>query len=256
MPTTTLTHGTIYYTSTKSNTVLYPPLVLVHGAGGSHLDWPPTLRRLPKAHIISVDLPGHGQSSGEGYADTYNYARDMVALLDALEIAHAIIVGHSMGGAIAQQIGIHWSKRAAGLILLGTGSKLPVDLTLPQRIVKEPVATADWITAWAWSDNAPVDLKHLGRERLLAVPPDVLQRDYLACQAFDVREKLEQITAPTLVLAASADRMVKPQFSITLSERIPNATLVTIDDAGHMFPLEQPKAVVSAIQYWLMEQVW
>ncbi len=256
MPTAAIPHGTIYYTPTKPDITRYPPLMLVHGAGGSHLDWPPTLRRLPEARVIALDLPGHGRSSGDGHTDTRDYAQDVIALLDALDIERAIIAGHSMGGAIAQQIGIHWPDRAAGLILLGTGSKLPVDPTLPQRIVDEPTATADWITAWAWSANAPADLKRLGREQLLTVPPDVLQRDYLACQTFDVRDKLEHITAPTLVLAATDDRMVKLKFSITLSERIPTATLVTIDNAGHMFPLEQPHIVVSAIQHWLSEQTW
>lgn len=256
MPTAVIPNGTIYYTPTQPEASRYPPLVLIHGAGGSHLDWPPNLRRLPEAHVIALDVPGHGRSSGDGYDDTLLYAHDVVALLDTLDIEHAIIAGHSMGGAIAQQIGIHHSQRAAGLILIGTGSKLPIDPTLPQRIVEEPDATIDWIMSWAWHDSASADLKRLGRERLQTVPLSVLERDYLACQAFDVRDQLERITAPTLVLAATEDRMIKLKFSLTLSEHIPDATLVTIDQAGHMFPLEQPDAVTTAIQHWLSEHEW
>jgi pimeloyl-ACP methyl ester carboxylesterase len=256
MPTLPLENRSIYYTQKKPKETAYPPLVLVHGAGGSHLDWSPELRRLPDTHVIALDLPGHGRSEGAGFSDTLAYAEDVCALLDALKIERAIIGGHSMGGAIAQQIGLHMPERAAGLILVGTGSKLSIEPTLPQRIVSETEPTVDWLIDWSWGADIPQEVKTLGRQRLLETPPQVLQRDYLACQAFDVRDRLEAIRAPTLVLGADEDRMVKLKFSVTLSERIPNATLVVIHGAGHMFPLEKAQEVASAVTRWLAGQTW
>lgn len=256
MPTAATPRGTLYYTPTKPDYTDYPPLVLVHGAGGSHLDWPPELRRLHGVRVLALDLPGHGRSEGESGPDTMQYAQAVGDFLNALSIDRAIIAGHSMGGAIAQLLGIHMPDRVAGLILIGTGSKLPVDPSLPQRIVDDPEATLDWITEWAWSKHAPDQLKQLGRTRLSQTATETLRADYLACQAFDVRDQIQFITAPTLILSATDDHMVKPKFGITLNERIPNSTLVMVENAGHMFPLEQSQIVTDAIRTWLTEQVW
>ncbi|NLX12015.1 MAG: alpha/beta fold hydrolase [Chloroflexi bacterium] len=256
MPTAITPQGALYYAGHVPTTVSYPPLVLVHGAGGSHLDWPPDLRRLAGMRVIALDLPGHGRSPGPGRADTAAYAQDVIALLDALDIPRAIIAGHSMGGAIAQQTALGWPDRVAGLVLIATGSKLPVDPALPQRVIDEREQAVAWITEWAWSADSPVELRALGQQRLLEMPPEVLRGDYLACQAFDVRGRLEQISAPVLVIGASEDRMVRPKFSATLAEQIPGAQLVMIEGAGHMLPLEQPQAVAAAVQAWLGGQTW
>ncbi len=256
MPTLSLDSRSIYYTEKKPERTPYPPLVLVHGAGGSHLDWSAELRRLPDTHVIALDLPGHGHSAGAGLTDTLAYAEDVCRLLDALKIERAIIAGHSMGGAIAQQIGLRMPERAAGLILVGTGSKLPVEPTLPQRILSETEQAIDWLIDWSWGADVPQDIKDLGRQRLRETSPQVLQGDYIACQKFDVRDQLERIIAPTLVLAAADDRMVKLKFGVTLSERIPNATLVVIEGAGHMFPLEKAQEVAGAVARWLAGQKW
>lgn len=256
MPVVDLPDGSLYYVQKRAPRSPFPPVVLIHGAGGTHLDWPLELRRLPDAHILALDLPGHGRSSGPAHDDMLAYAGDVCRFLDAVGISRAIIVGHSMGGAIAQHIGIHMPDRVAGLVLLGTGSKLPVDPTLPQRIVNEPETTVNWITASAWSAGAAQTMKDLGRQQLLAAAPETLQADYRACQKFDVRDQIDQIRAPTLVIGAADDRMVPLKFSQTLHERIPNTMLVIIEDAGHMFPLERPAAVADAISHWIRMQDW
>jgi pimeloyl-ACP methyl ester carboxylesterase len=255
MPSVKLFDGSMYYGEKKAITTTSPPLVLIHGAGGTHLDWPPELRRLPDTRVIGLDLPGHGRSTGPGRSDTLIYAQDVCAFLDKLEIERAIFAGHSMGGAIVLQIGLNMPQRAAGLILMGTGSKLPVEPTLPQRIIDEPETTVDWIINTSWSAHVPESFKQLGRQRLLDTNPEVLRDDYLACQSFDVRDRIEQITAPSLVLGAADDQMVKLKFSATLAERIPHSRLVTIEGAGHMFPLEQGQAVSQAVSEWLAEEL-
>jgi pimeloyl-ACP methyl ester carboxylesterase len=120
----------------------------------------------------------------------------------------------------------------------------------------QPEATVDWVVEWSWGEQAPAELKAAGRQRLLELPTEVLRDDYLACQAFDVRERIDQIQAPTLVIASTDDKMVKYKFPATLAERIPHARLVTLEGAGHMFPLERPQAVAKAVATWLAEQRW
>ncbi|MCZ2097485.1 MAG: alpha/beta fold hydrolase [Anaerolineae bacterium] len=254
MPSVNLPDGTLYYAEKRGAGADQPPLALVHGAGGSHVDWAPELRRLRGARVIALDLPGHGKSSAPGRDSIPAYARDVIALLDALAIPRAVIAGHSMGGAVAQQVALDWPDRVAGLVLLGTGSKLPVDPALPDRIVNEPEAALDWLVEWAWHPSASDEMRALGRALFSATPREVVRDDYRACQAFDVRARLEQIAAPALVVGAEDDRMVPLKFSRTLAERIPGARLVVIEGAGHMFPLEKAPQVASAIEGWLAEQ--
>jgi len=256
MPAVALPQGSLYYSQQKADAIQQPPLVLVHGAGGSHLDWPPELRRLPGVRVIALDLPGHGRSAGPGRSDTLAYAEAVGALLDALDIEHVVIAGHSMGGAVALQMALHRPDRVAGLILMGTGSKLPIDPTLPRRIVEAAEETVDWIVEWSWGIHAPESFRRLSRQRLLEVSPQVLRGDYLACQSFDVRDRLDRIAVPTLVMCAAEDRLVRPKFGLTLAERIPNARLVMIEQAGHMFPLEKAPLVAQAVLAWFAEQGW
>ena len=255
MPVRQTAAGSINFTDRRVPDPACPPLVLIHGAGGSRLDWPPQLRRLDGARVVALDLPGHDRSAPPGRDDTQDYASAVIALLDALDIRRAIFAGHSMGGAIALQIGLHWPERAAGLVLIATGSKLPVDPALPRQIIDEPERTIDWIVERSWGPDASDDVRALSRDRLRNTPPAVLRGDYLACQRFDVRDRLDQIGAPALVIGSAGDRMVPLKYSVTLAERIPQATLVTIDGAGHMLPLEQPDAVAGAVQRWLREDV-
>lgn len=255
MPTSTLSSGTIYYAHHKAADARYPPLLLIHGAGGSHLDWPPQLRRLPGVPTFVIDLPAHGKSTGVSCSTVAGYAHRVAEFLAALSIDRAIIAGHSMGGAIAQQLALTAPQVVAGLILLGTGSKLPVEPTLSERIINQTEETLDWLVDWAWSEQTTPALKALARQRLPATPPEVLRDDFTACQSFDMRAKLAQISAPTLVIGAREDRMVKLKFSATLAERIPNAALVVIENAGHMFPLEHGADVAAHIRQWLTEHV-
>lgn len=256
MPAIALPHSRLYYVRSAPPAPRYPTVILIHGAGGTHLDWPPEIRRLPAAVTVALDLAGHGKSSGEGHADVLPHARDIIALVEALGLPHAILIGHSMGGAIAQLAALQAPERVAGLVLIGTGSRLPIAPALLEQIAVDPIAAVDRMMKLVWGPAGSLALQQLGRQRLLSVSPALLERDYRACQAFDSRPQLEQITAPTLVIAGAEDRVVPLKFSRTLAETIPGAMLVIVPHAGHMLPLEQPQAVRAALESWLAEQTW
>src|SRR4030042_5961268 len=78
-----------------------PPVVLIHGAGGTHLYWPAEIRRLPGYRGFAPDLPGHGKSGGQGFQQIEAYCSKLISFLDELEIHRLVMVGHSMGSAIA-----------------------------------------------------------------------------------------------------------------------------------------------------------
>src|SRR5512135_2219935 len=80
------------------------PVILIHGAGGTHLYWPSEMRRLPRYRVYALDLPGHGKSGGRGQQSIPAYAQAVLAWLEQIGIHRAVFVGHSMGAAIALSI--------------------------------------------------------------------------------------------------------------------------------------------------------
>ncbi|MBC7226609.1 MAG: alpha/beta fold hydrolase [Thermoflexales bacterium] len=228
-----------------------PALILIHGAGGNHLHWPAALRRLPGATVYAVDLPGHGRSEGPGRERIEDYAADVVRFMDAIGVTRGILVGHSMGGAIAQMTALVAPERVAGLVLVGTGARLRVAPVLLDGILQDARGTVALITEWAWGPEADPAMVARGRQMMARVDPQVVWGDFAACDRFDIRERVGEIAAPTLVITGSEDRMTPPKFGQWLAERIPGARFVLVEGAGHMVMLEKPDQVAGAIREWL-----
>lgn len=227
-------------------------LVLVHGAGGSHLDWPAPLRRLGGANVYDLDLPGHGRSEGTGRSSIAAYRDFLLAFLDALGLEKAIVVGHSMGGGIALDFALNYPDRLAGLILVGSGARLRVAPAILTGILSDFEATVDLVCDYAFGPSATEQLKRLGRQRLLETPPEVLHGDYSACDAFDVMERLGEVRCPTLVIGGTADKLTPPKYAVYLRDHIPGAELVLVDAAGHMVMLEKPEVVAKAVSKFIL----
>ncbi|MBC7811202.1 MAG: alpha/beta hydrolase [Burkholderiales bacterium] len=226
-------------------------LLLIHGAGGTHLDWPLQLRRLPEAYVAACHLPGHGYSPGPPRTTIASYAEDVVALLGALNIEQAYIVGHSMGGAVALTLALNEPERVKGLILISTGAKLRVHADILEHVVDDTEGVVTLVNGWEWSADADPDLRAAGYERRLAAGAETLYADYTACDTFDVRERLPEINVPTLVLGGTDDRMTPFKYSHYLAQNIPEAQLDIIEGGSHMMALEQPQVIVKSIQRWL-----
>jgi pimeloyl-ACP methyl ester carboxylesterase len=225
------------------------PLIMLHGAGGNYQDFPIEIRR--DIGAIALDLSGHGQSLVPARTSVNDYAADIVALLDALKIERAIIAGHSMGGAIAQIIALDYPQSVKGLILVGTGAKLKVNSAIINGIVAKPEETSRLIMKWAWANHISDEIKEQSALKLLETPIEVIRGDYLACNSFDVLERLGEITAPTLILAGTVDKMTPLDLSKTLADKIPDATLELVENGGHMLLLEQPEKTRGLIISWL-----
>ena len=230
------------------------PLVLIHGAGENHLVWPAALRRMPGAQVYAIDLPGHGKSGGSGRASIAEYAAFLAGLLGGLRIGRAVIAGHSMGGAIAQQFGLTYPARTAALILIATGARLRVAPQILEQTQSDLQAAADLISRLEWGPDAPEQMIRLGRQQLLTNRPEVIHGDYLACNAFDVRDRLGDIRAPTLVIGGTADQMTPPHYAVYLAERIAGARLALVEAAGHMLMLEREDEAAGAVDHFLRDQ--
>ena len=230
-----------------------PPLVLIHGAGGTRLHWPPMLRRLPDADVYAVDLPGHGEAPGAGQATIAGYRQAIEAWMQAVALPPAVIMGHSMGGALALSLALEAQARVAGLVLVGTGARLRVHPLLLEasRAGGVPAETLATLVSWWYSPEASARLRELAARGLAATNASVLHGDFLACDGFDVMDRLGAIDRPALVIVGEDDHMTPTKYAHFLAEHLPRARLEVIPAAGHMVMLEQAAAVEGVLRAWL-----
>jgi pimeloyl-ACP methyl ester carboxylesterase len=226
-----------------------PPVVLIHGAGGTHLYWPAEVRRLTGYRVFAIDLPGHGKSAKRGQQAIPGYTHDILEWLDVVGLHRAVFVGHSMGSAIALNLALEHPEHALGIALLGAGAKLTVNPTLLEGAASPTTFpnTVERVVSWSFSKNAPKRLLVLAGKRMAQTRRSVLHGDFLACNEFDEMARIERIEKPTLVVCGAEDKMTPVRYAQYLADRIPNANLKVIPDAGHMVMLEQPRAVAQAL---------
>ncbi|MBC8507037.1 MAG: alpha/beta hydrolase [Anaerolineales bacterium] len=230
-----------------------PAVVLIHGAGGTHLHWPASIRRLPDHPVYALDLPGHGKSEGRSQQTIAAYAQCVLEWMDELKLDKVVFVGHSMGGGIAQTLGIQHPERVLGLGLVGTGARLKVAPALLENSARQETfpSVIDTISEWAFGPQADPRLVELAAKRMAEIRPTVLHSDFTACDAFDTRETLGKITVPCLALCGENDQLTPPRYSQYLADHIPNAEVRVIPEAGHMVMLEEPEQVAEALLSFL-----
>ncbi len=160
-----------------------------------------------------------------------------------------------MGGAIVLMLALRAPRQAAGLVILGAGSRMPVDpnlLALLGDPAQREVALGK-IVRGSFSAGAPASLVGLAARRLAEADPDVLLRDFTACARFDETARMVEIRAPALVLCGREDRMTPISLNRDLAERLPRARFEAIEAAGHQVMLEQPAQVADALRRFLNE---
>ena len=157
--------------SGDAGTAAEPVLLLVHGAGGTHLVWNAPIRRLPNVGIVAPDLPGHGKSPEPSRDTVKAYADDMIALMDAMAIDRDCILGYSLGGAIALQTGLRQSEPLAGIVALSCY------LALASSFEQERVAA---------SSAVPIFMAHGTSDPIVPLARAVASRDALEAEGHPV----------------------------------------------------------------------
>lgn len=240
-----------------------PTLLLIHGWTANMHRWDKIVEALGSYYkIIRVDLRGHGDSDKPNDV-TYrldDYVSDMVKFLESKELNQVVVAGHSMGGMIAQKLYFKVPDKIKGLILIGTTAKVvdgfAMKLNTSLALFLFKVAynfTFKTVLSRAFSDLTPrEERERLIREGLETVPPYVAVQSFSDfVKNFDMRNKLAEIDAPTLVMVGERDRMLPPRMSRYLADNIRNSIYVEIPEAGHEVMLEKPDEVVRAIDEFL-----
>jgi pimeloyl-ACP methyl ester carboxylesterase len=218
-----------------------PGIVFVHGAGGTQEHWRFQLRQLPiRWNALAVDLPGHGESQGDGYPSIPEYRDFLRDLLDALGFSRAVLVGHSMGGGIAQGFALSYPDRLAALVLVGTGARLRVHPDIFAAIRRDMGEAGRLISGWAYSSAAMLATVASAAEAFARNRASVLEGDFRACDAFDLIGEIPKIRTPTLIVSGEDDRLTPVKYARFLHDKIPGSALSILPGAGHMVMLEKP----------------
>ncbi|MCL6638240.1 MAG: alpha/beta hydrolase [Firmicutes bacterium] len=225
-------------------------VVLVHGAGGNSSHWAAQLSGLGREYrVIAPDLPGHGRSGGEARDSIAAYREFIRDLAGSCLLNGFYLGGHSMGGAVALDFALHYPELLAGIILIGTGSRLRV---LPAILESFKNALHyGGLASLAYGEGAPGELLKRGVREMRSVKPIVWYRDFSACNNFDVTSRLAEIRIPALVVTGDRDVMTPPKYARSLEAGIPGAVMEVVGGAGHMVMLEKPEQLNQIIANFL-----
>jgi 3-oxoadipate enol-lactonase len=240
-----------------------PPLVFLHGIGGAARAWRGQLDTFSDRYrAIAWDMPGYGGSAPLPSVSIASLADALQDFLQQVGATKPVIVGHSIGGMIVQQL-LAQSPHIAGAVVLAQTSPAfgkpdgdwqknfidarlgPLDrgetlVTLAPSLVKELVG-----------DDPDIGGMDLARACMASVPPATYRATMLALMGFDLRHALKNIVVPTLVLSGSRDNNAPAPMMAKMASYIPSATYVDIEGVGHLVNLERPVAFNAALDQFL-----
>jgi len=235
------------------------PVVLLHGLGASMYAWRRNLAAVAAAgfRVIAFDNRGFGLSDKPSAPyDNAAYARLVIALMDSLRLTDAVLVGHSMGGAIAAQVAIEYPARVRGLVLVGSaglGAREPLLFRVARWPVLGPAALAlrgrgftARLLRSTYYDPGKVTEADVDQYYAPVAQPEYGRalRGVLQQFRFTALEgRLDRIAAPTLVLWGEEDRWVPMGLGRALAAGITRSAFVTVPRAGHSVQEEAPDEV-------------
>ena len=233
------------------------PLVFLHGIGGDAETWRLQLDSFASDYrAIAWDMPGYGDSAPLD-AMTFAALVDAVsALFDRLSIERAHLVGHSLGGMIAQAFAIAHPEFLRSLTLVATSAAFGkrkdggLDLSWKERFIEQRLGPLDrgaslaelapkLVQGLVGDDPAPKAIEQA--ILAMAAVPEAGYREAIRCLAtFDLEDRLTDIATPTLLIAGERDLVAPPRVMQRMAERLSNARLEVAKGSGHLVHLEQP----------------
>ena len=229
-------------------------IVFIHGSGLNTNIWHKQRDYLSSFfEVILIDLPGHGNSPGNGCDSVEGYRDAIFNAIKESKLEGCYMVGHSLGGAIALSFAISYPQVLKGLILIATGAKLKVFPQLLEGILKDKEKTLREITNFAFSSKADKKLLDYQYNESLKCSSEVIYKDFFACDNFNVMNTINSISLPTLIICGKEDALTPPKYAEFLQKQIKNSTLVLIEDSGHVPLLERPEEVNNAIEKFIKQ---
>jgi 3-oxoadipate enol-lactonase len=230
-------------------------LVFLHGIGGGRAAWQ---RQIPffesrGYRTLAWEAPGYG---GTPVVDPYTFAgvaRTLETALGRLAAGHVVLVGHSMGGMIAQEAYALFPEKIAALALTFTSPAFGGTTSeFAQHFIDARIKPLDLGKTMAEISARLMPTMHggmsdpgglmLAAQVMATVPPDTYRKAVAMLTTFDRRAQLAEIHVPTLVMSGSDDTVAPPRMMERMAQKIPGAEYVCLPGCGHLGPMDQPDA--------------
>jgi len=244
-----------------------PPLVFLHGIGGAARAWRGQLDFFgDRFHAIAWDMPGYGGSAPLAKCSIAALADALQDFLQQVGATKPILVGHSIGGMVVQQL-LAKSPHIAGAVVLaqtspafgkpdGDWQKAFIEARLgPLDRGETLVSLAPSLVKELVGDDPDVGGMELARDCMAGVPEATYRATMLALMGFDLRGALKDIAAPTLVLSGSRDKNAPAPMMAKMASYIPSATYVELEGVGHLVNLERPATFNATLDQFLKANV-
>ncbi|HET9718899.1 MAG TPA: 3-oxoadipate enol-lactonase [Solirubrobacteraceae bacterium] len=237
----------------KSSGPAKAPVLLMAGSLGTNLRmWDSQLPLSERLRIVRLDHRGHGESpTPPGPYEIADLGRDVLGLMDILEVERASICGLSLGGMVGMWLAAHAPERLERLILICTAAHMPPASAWQERAAAvlaagstEPIADAvvdRWLTPEFAAAHA--ELRADLRAMLVATRPEGYAWCCGAIERMDLRGDLPGVRAPTLVISGTDDLATPPERQREISEAIPGARHEVVGPAAHVAAVEAPAAI-------------
>jgi len=246
-----------------------PTILMLHGIGGGHLAFAPQLETLAQAGFRAVawDMPGYGHSAPIEPYTFKGLAERCIHLIESLMPAGRpplTLLGHSMGGMVAQEFAAHWPQRVSALVLACTSPAFGrpggdwQQAFLRDRLAlldagQGMAAVAARLVPSMVAPGVPEQARQAASRIMSAVPEPTYRAALAALVHFDRRAALPAISVPTLCLAAAHDRTAPPEVMQRMAAHIPGAAFCCLEGAGHIANVEQPEAFNAAVVEFLSQ---
>jgi pimeloyl-ACP methyl ester carboxylesterase len=231
-------------------------ILCLHGAGGNGAVFDPLLDLLAERHEpLAFDQPGHGRSGAlDSLGSIPRMAAFTRALWEKLALRAPVLLGHSMGGAVALQLALDHPDEVRGLVLVGAGARFDgVGEGVEHiRLVSEGKARREFDKE-IYSPRTGPDVMKQGFLESLKTDPRAVYGDMLAIAECDLVPRLASVAVPTLVLVGEDEKPAMLEQAALLARDVPGARRVDVPAAGHQLHLEQPAALAAAIESFLAE---
>lgn len=231
-----------------------PALLFLHGLGGNCRSWDPQLRQLGSTfRCVAWTMPGYGRSSAPSRFDFASLADAVGELIEHLDCGAATVIGHSMGGYVAQELALRHPNLVDRLILAGTtsafgkpGSDFNRDFLAarlaPLETGQTPADLAPSVVDAMLGPSAPSHARQAAIDSMSATDVEGYRRALATLVTWNARDRLSAIDLPTLCIAGGRDTTAPPKAVARLAEAIEGAEYREIAEADHLMNLEAPDA--------------
>ncbi|MDP9016940.1 MAG: alpha/beta hydrolase [Candidatus Eremiobacteraeota bacterium] len=223
-------------------------LLFIHGSGCTGDVFQAQTAAFAGSH--APNLPGH---DAPGSAHTIS---DFATFIQSYIVAHGltrvVLCGNSLGGAVALEVGLRNDAAVSAIVVLGSGCRLKVAPAFLSGLEHNFEQTARQLAGFMFADATPARTEEIVASMMRVGKPQTLA-DFVACNAFDVCDRLPELSLPVLAITGEHDVMTPPKFATSLASRVPAGDVRIIPGAGHLVMMERAAETNDAIKNFVQQ---